>query len=114
LVGADTDGDGTIDATNRYDADGIRVAQAVNGLETRYLVDTVQPNPNVLLEYQPSAHVDVSYVYGHHLISQQRNALTGFYLLDGLGSTRALADSTGAVTDEYTYDAFGRLLARAG
>ena len=33
---------------------------------------------------------------------------------DGFGSVRALTDATGAVTDTYTYDAFGNLLDKSG
>src|SRR4029077_16825638 len=35
-------------------------------------------------------------------------------LADGQHSTRELTDLTGAVTDSYTYDAFGNLLRRTG
>src|SRR5262249_15500267 len=37
-----------------------------------------------------------------------------FYAVDGLGSTRALTDSSGAVTDRYVYDAFGRTISQTG
>jgi len=37
-----------------------------------------------------------------------------FYHFDQLGSTIALTDQTGAVTDAYAYDAYGRLLAHEG
>jgi hypothetical protein len=39
---------------------------------------------------------------------------TAYYLTDGLGSTAQLADATGAVTDGYTYDAFGALRTSTG
>jgi YD repeat-containing protein len=35
-------------------------------------------------------------------------------LVDGLGSTRGLTDSAGNVTNTYSYDAFGNLIASAG
>ena len=47
-----------------YDADGIRVASVVNGVETPYLIDTVQPYAEVLEEYTPGGVINVSYVYG--------------------------------------------------
>ena len=34
--------------------------------------------------------------------------------LDGIGSTRALTDESGNVTDQYVYDAFGRLITQSG
>ena len=63
LIAADTDGDGTIDARNVYDADGIRVSQTVSGQETRFLIDTVQPYAQVLVEYRPSGLITASYVW---------------------------------------------------
>jgi RHS repeat-associated protein len=39
---------------------------------------------------------------------------TSYYLHDGQGSVRALADDTGAITDQYTYTAFGEMLGRQG
>ena len=56
----------------KYDADGIRVSSTVDGDETRYLIDTVQPYAQVLEEYTPGGVIKVSYVYGNDLISQNR------------------------------------------
>jgi RHS repeat-associated protein len=120
LIAADTDGDGTADVTNQYDADGIRVAQTVGSEETRFLIDTVQPYQQVVAEYTPGGVLKVSYVRGLDLISQNRLATDGitqatsFYHVDGLGSTRALSDATGHVTDRYIYDAFGRTIGQVG
>lgn len=116
LVGADADGNGTYEVQNRYDAEGIRVSQTVNGIETRHLIDKVQPYAQVLEEYSPGGIIKVSYVYGNDLISQNRPAETGksFYHVDGLGSTRALTNSSGLVTDRYVYDAFGRTIGQVG
>jgi RHS repeat-associated protein len=115
LIAADTDGDGVNDVTNEYDADGIRVAQTVGGAvgeETRFLIDTVQPYAQVVLEYRPSGLVVASYVYGTSRVSQNLHSSTGksFFYQDGLGSTRALSDSSGLITSGYVYDAYGRLI----
>ncbi len=59
-------------------------------------------------------------VYGLFRISQRQfvastsTTLTSFYVYDGHGSTRALTDATGAVTDTYDYDAWGNLLHSTG
>ena len=109
-----TDGSGTHHTDYRYDADGIRVSQTADGQETRYLVDTVRPYPQVLLEYRPSGLAVVSYVYGNGLIEQNRGGVLSYYHVDGLGSTRALTNASGVVTDRYVYDANGRILAQTG
>jgi large repetitive protein len=109
-----TDGSGTHRTDYGYNADGIRVSQTADGAETRYLLDTVRPYPQVLLEYRPSGPVLASYVYGNGLIEQKRGGVLSYYHVDGLGSTRALSSSSGAVTDRYVYDASGRMLGQTG
>ncbi len=44
-----------------------------------------------------------------NLISQTRNGDTLYFLGDAQNSTIAMTDSSGAVTSEYAYDAFGNL-----
>jgi RHS repeat-associated protein len=115
MTGADvTSAGGTTHETYQYDAEGIRVATTSNGVETRYLIDTVQPYPEVLLEYRPGGLIVASYVYGDQLLEQTRSGVGSYYLVDALGSTRALTNASGAVTDRYVYDAFGRVLAQTG
>jgi RHS repeat-associated protein len=55
-----------------------------------------------------------SYLYGLDLISQVRGNVDSYYLVDGLGSTRGLTNASGMVTNTYSYDAFGNLIASAG
>jgi RHS repeat-associated protein len=95
----------------QYDENNIRVSQKVDGIETRFLVDSNTSYTQVLEEYNPiNGTIVASYIYGLDLISQQRGGVKSFYIYDGLGSTRALTNSDGAVTDRYNYDAYGNLL----
>jgi RHS repeat-associated protein len=114
LVAVDTDGDGVIDVEYFYDAIGIRVAKIENGQETRFLTDTNRRYAQVLEEYAPGGTAEVSYVYGIDLISQKRDTGRSFHHVDGLGSTRALTNEAGIVTDTYIYDAFGRIIVQTG
>jgi RHS repeat-associated protein len=114
LVGADTDGDGVNDVTNVYDDDGVRIRQTVAGEETRFLVDKNRDYAQVLEEYTPSKIVKTSYIYGYDLISQLRDAKRSFYHVDGLGSTRALTDINGLLTDVYAYEASGEIIKQLG
>jgi RHS repeat-associated protein len=43
-----------------------------------------------------------------------RSGIGSFYLFDGLGSVTGLANSSGLVTDEYSYEAFGTMLSSSG
>jgi RHS repeat-associated protein len=96
----------------RYNDDGIRVSSTVNGEETRYLLDEVQAYPQVLEEYAPNGTVQVSYVYGHDLISQTQGGQTTHYHVDGLGSTTELTNANGEVVSRSRYDAFGNAIAQ--
>ncbi len=96
-----------------YNENGNRVSSTINGVKTSYLLDSNRDYAQVLQEYTNSG-VQVSYVYGHDLISQSRNGTKSFYLYDGLGSTKALSDNNGVVTDRYIYDAYGNILSSSG
>jgi RHS repeat-associated protein len=106
-----------------YDGDGNRVAKTVGGVTTRYLVDTNNPTGYAqvveeLAVVSGQSSVVRAYVYGNDLISQQQiisgNWSASFYGYDGHGSVRMLTDSSGVVTDTYTYDAFGILIHQTG
>jgi len=56
----------------------------------------------------------VLYTYGDDLLNQERNSANNYFHYDGLGSTRALSDSSGSLTDSYDYAAFGEVLAQTG
>jgi RHS repeat-associated protein len=56
-----------------------------------------------------------SYVYGGDLLAQREaNSPNTYYHADGLGSVRAMSDSTGVISTRYSYDAFGRTRAQEG
>jgi RHS repeat-associated protein len=105
--------------TIQYDADGNRVAKTVNGVTTRYLVDTLNPTGYAqVVEEVTAGAVTRQYTYGLQRISQNQqiaNAWTpGFYGYDGGGTVRLLTDSTGTVTDTYDYDAWGNTVNTTG
>ena len=98
--------------TIQYDADGNRVAKTVNGVTTRYLVDTLNPTGYAqVVEEVTGTTASRTYTYGLQRISQNQvinNAWTpSFYGYDGGGTVRLLTDATGTVTDTYDYDAWG-------
>jgi RHS repeat-associated protein len=113
-----------------YDGDGIRVGKTFfdpTGTlvrSTSYLVDTnnLTGYAQVLEEkiVETAATTLRVYSYGSDLISSaQISSSTSvpdirFYLHDAGGSVRELADDTGAITDRYTYDSFGVLIAKSG
>ena len=109
-------------ATYVYDANGNRIMKTASGVTTWYLVATVNPSgwSHVVEEHMGSSPATVTrrYTYGLELISQSRWTGsvwdTHFFLTDGLGSTRALLNSSGNISDTYVYDAYGTLLTSTG
>ena len=58
--------------------------------------------------------IEIHYVHGDDLISQDSASNIRYYHTDGLGSTRHLSDAGGSLTDSYDYAAFGELLNSTG
>jgi RHS repeat-associated protein len=91
--------------------DGLRHSTAAAGVTTTYTWDVAAGLPMVL---QDGTY---SYVYGlgGALVSQTDAAgAQRYYLADGLGSTAALTDGSGAVTATFAYDVFGAVRASTG
>jgi RHS repeat-associated protein len=113
-------------ATFAYDADGMRTGRTVGGVTTTFLLDKARPAApcgcagdaqpplaQVVVETR-GAHT-ITYTYGHALIAQTQPGFgTSFYLADGQRSHRQLTNAAGAVTDTYSFDAFGVLLVGSG
>lgn len=89
--------------TYRYDALGSRVAKTMDSVETRYV--------GGLAETDVSGNITAYYVYGLGLISKiSPTNQSYFYHFDGLGSTIAVTDSSGAIVNKYAYDEHGKVL----
>ncbi len=98
-----------------YDTAGRRVQQTVNGTDTNYLWDETSRYGDVVLETDGGGALLVSYgLVDGRLLSQHRGGVDSYYLHDARGSTRALVDSAGTVTDTYRYAAFGDIYAQTG
>jgi RHS repeat-associated protein len=88
-----------------YDARNRCVARTVNGTITRLVYDGWS-----LLEERNASGVEQARYYHGAMIDElllRITANTHYYHHDGLGSTIALTDSTGALAESYTYDVFG-------
>jgi len=83
----------------------VRIGRTVSGTATSYLQDLASGLPQVMAE--TTIGNTLQYVVGSDLIAQVNGATPSYYHADGLGSTRAMTDSTGTSTDQYSYDAFG-------
>jgi RHS repeat-associated protein len=99
-----------------YDGDGNRLSKSANGQTTKLIVDPSRPLPDVVAETDGGGAVQKYYVYGLGLVSQisADGSQVRYYHYDPLGSTIALSDPSGQVTDQYVYDEFGGLNRKVG
>lgn len=105
--------DGVANGEYTYNHNGIRTSKTMAGATTQFIVDENRDYAQVLEEVVGGA-TQVHYTYGHDLLSQERGGDTRYYHYDGLGSTRALSDAGGSLTDSYDYEAFGEVLSQTG
>jgi RHS repeat-associated protein len=115
--------------TYAYDADGNRLQTRVTpaaspSTATDYLVDPSGGLSHVVAETDDGGHLEAYYVRGNDLLAVMRPLVpaptapadwqTRFFHADGIGSIRRLTDESGALTDGYTYAAFGERIAHTG
>ena len=65
-------------------------------------------------EIEVGGVVQRQYTYGHALLSENKASGVRYYGMDAQRNVRYLTDPSGTVTDQYTYDAFGNLIASSG
>ncbi len=96
---------GTLTTQYAYSGDGVRRAQVVNGVQTRYLVDVAAPLPQVLQETKQGA--TTRYLYGLGLIGTQDSGTWAYQHPDGLGSVRQVSNSAGQIVLAQSFTPFG-------
>ncbi|WP_329138164.1 DUF6531 domain-containing protein [Streptomyces sp. NBC_01476] len=100
---------GAATAGYTYNGDGLRTSKTVGSVTTAFTYDGSTDVPNLLSDGT------ASYLYGPGNIPvEQVDSTTQWYFHDQLGSTRALTDSTGAVTGAYAYTAYGTVSSHTG
>jgi RHS repeat-associated protein len=99
-----------------YDADGNRVQAITAAGTTQFLVDEFNPSglSQVLEEKDGGGVLQARYSYGAGLLAMVRGGSTAFRMSDAFGSTGALANTAGAITDQYQYDAYGNAVSAVG
>lgn len=107
-------GDRQITESYTYDYAGNRTAKIGSDGEIRYLNDPTGDLTQVLAEYDQNRNLLCAYIRGDQPVAQRRNNAYSFFLCDGHGSVRMLADAAGTVTDTYAYDAWGNLSDASG
>ena len=97
----------------RYDGDNNRLSITDNGAETKFVINPNVPLSQVLVKTAPDGK-QTYYVYGYGLIGQEDESGYKSYHYDLRGSTVALTNENGAVTDTFGYGPYGELVTRTG
>ena len=100
--------------TYAYDADDNRISSTTGGQKTQYAYENVAAKLSQLLVRTAPDGSETLYVYGIGLIGHQDATGYSLYHFDIRGSTVALTDSQGTITDRFTYGAYGELLTQIG
>jgi RHS repeat-associated protein len=101
-------------STFSYDGAGNRRAKTVSGVNTRYVLSILGMS-QVLMETNSSNAVQNYYVYGPTgLLYRVKadNTNYSYYHYDYRGSTTAITNEAQNVTHSYSYDPFGKVLAK--
>lgn len=103
---------GGVTYTYGYDAMGDLTSVTSNGVTTDYLVD---PTGTVDGTFSAGGAVLDHYIYGAGLAGAINAAgAASFYDFDGAGNTADITNSTGTITNTYSYLPFGELLSSTG
>jgi RHS repeat-associated protein len=102
------------ETTYIYDANDNRISSTTGGQKTQYAYDNVSAGLSQLLVRTAPDGSRTFYVYGVGLIGHQDTSGYSVYHFDYRGSTVALTNSQGIVTDRFTYGAYGELLTHTG
>lgn len=101
--------------TYSYDPQNNRISQTAGGQTTKYITNPIARLSQLLMEKDAGGTAKAWYVYGVGLVARQDAAGNySIYHYDRRGSTVALTNAAGTVTDTYSYDPFGKLTASTG
>lgn len=92
---------------------GRRLAKVVNGVRTEFRYD----GEDLILTMNDAGAVTGSWTFGPGIgqpLAMNRGGAMHYYLADGLGSVRALADENGDVAQTYEYSVFGEIISQTG
>ncbi|MCG9968493.1 DUF6531 domain-containing protein [Pelotomaculum terephthalicicum JT] len=93
---------------NTYDAENQRIASTIGGQQTRYVINPNTALSQVLVKTDPNG-INTYYVYGLGLIGEESGDTYKSYHYDLRGSTVALSNISGTITDKFQYGPYGEL-----
>jgi RHS repeat-associated protein len=99
-----------------YDFLGLRQQKSGPGGTIDFLNDRTSLTgfAQVVRETDATGDTLRTYAHGSDLLARFEGGASSYHHADALGSTRLLTDAAGAVTDTFTYAAYGPVVARTG
>ena len=98
--------------TYTYNAEDVRIRNLCADEDTTYTYSTNAKLSMLLMK--TTNGVVTKYVYGKGLIGEEVSGAFKTYRFDCRGSTIAITDTSGNITDTFAYDTYGKLLSRTG
>ena len=98
--------------TYTYNAEDVRIRNLCADEDTTYTYNTNCKLSKLLCK--TTNGVVTKYVYGRGLIGEESNNTFKTYHFDFRGSTIAITDASGNITDTFAYDTYGKLTSRTG
>ena len=98
--------------TYTYNAEDVRIRNLCAEEDTTYTYNTNAKLSMLLMK--TTNGVVTKYVYGKGLIGEETNNTFKTYHFDCRGSTIAITDASGNITDTFAYDTYGKLISRTG
>lgn len=95
-----------------YDAEGNRISMVNNDSQTNFIINPQAELSQVLIREQDGQNT--YYVYGLGLIGEETADNFSTYHYDRRGSTIAITDIAGEITDTYIYGPYGELVTHTG
>ena len=98
--------------TYTYNAEDVRIRNLCSDADTTYVYDTNAKLSKLLCK--TTNGITTKYVYGRALIGEEKCGEFKTYHFDSRGSTVAITNAIGNVTDTFKYDTYGKLIERTG
>ena len=98
--------------TYTYNAEDVRIRNLCTDEDTTYTYNTNCKLSKLLCK--TTNGITTKYVYGHGLIGEEKCGNFKTYHFDFRGSTVAITDQYGNITDTFAYDTYGKLISRTG
>jgi len=95
-----------------YNAEDVRIRKLCDTEDTLYTYNTNAKLTQLLTK--TTCCTETKYVYGIGLIGEETSNAFKTYHFDFRGSTVAITDASGNITDTFAYDTYGKLIGRTG